>query len=516
MAVYLQARSGIARSGAFKSNYFTTMNVVTTVNGTDRSSAILRGSMRVGLALNDEPDTASFTVKPGIFTPVANQLVTISLGSASNTMFGGQISRVVHRRRRGNESPWFDVECVDWQRLFDRRLATVHYTSLTATQIARSIITAYTSGFTHNGVMAGLDTIDYFPLTNETPSGALRRLANLIGGGFYIDANRDVHLFGSAGESGSHAGTAPVTLSNSLLTLKEFQHEYDGTQQRTRVIAEGRSTTIPVIAIPSGTQGVPVNDGDILGADELRLETEIVPQFFNTYLVLPTSDGENQPGGVVDAAIAVGATSFVVDTTGSTDWAATAKWAKVGEQMITWTSVGGVPPSYTLSGVPGSGVGAFTAPVEVGTPVTAYSGFEVALGATLTDHPKDVPVILRMIENDTTEQTALAAIEGGDGIHEHVVVDGRLDVTGASELAAGELASFADELLTARWVTTDLNARPGRSQVINLTVTDALSATLAIIQVELAFPIVNGAPWATCEAAAVKLSGMRERLAESR
>jgi len=118
-------------------------------------------------------------------------------------------------------------------------------------------------------------------------------------------------------------------------------------------------------------------------------------------------------------------------------------------------------------------------------------------------------VRVRAIVEDTAAQTALAAIEGGDGIHEHIIDAPDADYLAAAAIGQADLDSFAAEtgLLQAEWDTQDVNAFPGARQPAVITgTTDDLNVTLTIESVEITFPVKNGLPHRHCTAADVKLA----------
>ena len=260
-----QARANVGRAANVRANYYTP-NVVITINGVDRSSKVMKGSMTISEALNDEPDTVRFTLKPNPgFEPYEGQPVYISLGAVGNYEFGGQIERVRKRYERGvnngqNEAPdpYIEIDCIDWLRMINRRLITQEWRGESASVIARAILATYAVGFTGDGIENDLPTIDQFVCINETVGSALKRLANLVRGGFYIDAGQDVHLFGPAGETAPRFGTAPLTLSATRASLKAFASDREISQIRTRVIVEGQETTCP-IGTPGGDVTTPAD-----------------------------------------------------------------------------------------------------------------------------------------------------------------------------------------------------------------------------------------------------------------
>jgi hypothetical protein len=248
-----QAKSNIAVSNDCTSNIFTP-NVVVTINGSDRSTAVRMSSVRVTLNRNDEPDSATLIVnRDGGFTPAAGQTIGIALGDSLNYLFAGQITNINYIRANSADLPDFELTCSDWTSLFNRRLITYDFSGGSATDIANLILETYTTGFFNYGIESGLDTMDEFICVNETPLNAFRRMANILGGGCDINPSKVVFLWGSAGRTSYYTPSAPATLTNSLATLKAFQPEYDFSQIRTRVIVEGKQTTCP-LSIPAGVE----------------------------------------------------------------------------------------------------------------------------------------------------------------------------------------------------------------------------------------------------------------------
>jgi len=115
----------------------------------------------------------------------------------------------------------------------------------------------------------------------------------------------------------------------------------------------------------------------------------------------------------------------------------------------------------------------------------------------LAPFPIGTAVNMWVAADDTTAQTALAALEGGDGIHEHYVQDRRLSYSGMTERAQGELARFKNPLETIRYKTHDPNTRPGALVTVNLAAPASITGTFTIQSVTIS-DIENGAgrhPW---------------------
>lgn len=261
---YKQARVAIARSGSTRVGYYSP-NTVVLIGGLTRTTSVMPDSIRISKNLNDEIDTCRFSLKPGSSAPTAGDSVVIGAGISTNREFAGQIVNVEHRRAKTGASTFtmfYDVSCVDYGRQFDRRLVTQVWYSTSISAIVNEIIDTYTSGFTRNRVEQGLDVLDYFPATNAKPSELLRRLAQLAGGGFYIDPDKVVHFFGSSGELYQ---SNPLSLTDTRMGLRGFTHLNNASQIRTRVIVDGMDTRVTA-ALDEGATVIPVEDASMFNS----------------------------------------------------------------------------------------------------------------------------------------------------------------------------------------------------------------------------------------------------------
>jgi len=114
-----------------------------------------------------------------------------------------------------------------------------------------------------------------------------------------------------------------------------------------------------------------------------------------------------------------------------------------------------------LGGIPPSGPGSITAEIPNGSIVTlnpALVGVSPVLAVTLGD-----AVQLLAQVDDVPAQTALAAIEGGDGIIEHYIQDRRLSQAGAQARGSAELALFKTVETQLSYTTHDVETKSGRT-----------------------------------------------------
>lgn len=237
MAVLSYARLGKGRVGAFRLGYYQPW-VKVFINGVDRTGGLAPNDARTVLAgarvtqlLNQEPDTASFRVFG--FTPVKGQEVKIYMGeqSLNQQLFGGRILNVSSTAFGLNL--FYDLDCIDYTWLLNRRKVTKRYINQSATAIFQDLIATFSSGFTSVNVASGLPTIDEITFTNEDLTDALTRTSERIGGYWYLDYASDLHAFVTTTDTAE-----PIT-DASKRGAREIRHSLDLSQIVTRVVARG-------------------------------------------------------------------------------------------------------------------------------------------------------------------------------------------------------------------------------------------------------------------------------------
>lgn len=474
-----QARSNIGRSGATRSGYYFP-NVIVTINGTDRSSLVYTGTLEITDALNEAPNQCRFSMNATAVTVTAGHPVEIALGSANATqrIFAGTIIQV--NKIKFEETMWrYEIEAVDYSWLLDRRLIATTYTGWPAADIARDIITTYVPGLTANHVPQGLVTIASFPLQNVRPSTALTRLAVLASAKWYIDYDKDLHFYAS------ETFQSPAALTDSSANYRAFRYATDLRQVRTRVYVEGKRTTCPLAVqttgMPStaGAYYIPLETADpflpVGGSGTARIGTE---RFSYSTSISNGATGGNSPNATTTSADAAIADTTISVT--SVSGFSTSRWARVGEQLIFFGGTQGSPAQLTL--IPSSGIGSIQAPIKSGTQVTELStlGFTTALSES---HGQGDDVVMYVVSNDAAAQATLAGLEGSDGIHEHIVQDGRYSSAGATERATVELSTFSTTTGVVSYTTRDPNTRSGL--LISVTVTGATTGSYLIQEVRI-------------------------------
>lgn len=540
---YTWARSGIARSGATRSNYvlpFATVDLIVRdaagniTSRTDITNYIRFGSLEVTEALNDEPDSCQFQIvptAPAAAVPAVGQEIAVSWTPGA-TLFRGYALVVQFDRRPMNESPWVSVQCQDAMWRFDARIVTYGFP---ADSVSHSIdlLVAYfcndpevptPTDFTQTFVAPNMPSLPAFDVVNQRPSTVMRRLMSAVGGAFYIDG-KDVHAWaGSLSEPGQ---ASPQPLTNTLASLKAFRVTHDATQLRKRVLVEGRraATLIPYPTMyepfASNFLGLALNDAAIFTpatGPDARYVARIGSQwiFVNDPQVV-TPAGANPPQARTYAAFTPGNTTLQFKAVSFTP--PPRGWIQVAGQFSRYATVTGNPAtdgwSVTLPAA-SFPYGTFTVPIPIDEVVEwVNSVMSFVPHGLLWTHPEGFATIgdvaLRAAPTDSPVVTLVEAdrpLEGWPPL-EGFVQDGRYSYEGALGRANADLDAFSEPLVSTEWETEDLNAEPGRQQVINLTgtsVIDPLNLTVTITSVAISFPLRSQLPRRRCTGGGVKPS----------
>lgn len=244
------ARAGIARAGYTRSGYYF-QNVLIYLNGVDVSSHLWRNTLRLEDIINEQADLANLRLF-GIDVSHGNQLV-ISLGSASNRIFGGTVQKPKKIHTKGIDKKIYVVPAVDWTFMLNRRKVYKRYTALNLHQIVVDLITNFSTGFTTTNVKSPSPNIPEIEFSGETLSAALTRACQMAEDGWdwYPDANRDIHCFDV------ETTTTPRSLIPTNLDFWGLVHDEDWSQIRTRVYVQGGGSVTTAQVAPSSTE-IPV------------------------------------------------------------------------------------------------------------------------------------------------------------------------------------------------------------------------------------------------------------------
>jgi hypothetical protein len=191
-------------------------------------------------------------------------------------------------------------------------------------------------------------------------------------------------------------------------------------------------------------------------------------------------------------------------------------WAIVSGQPIRYTARSAASGEGTITGIPASGVGAILVDIATDEAVV-NSGYLTGVSGLDTAVEAGTAIRLRVMRENTAAQTALATLEGGDGIHEHTIDAGDLATVAECEHAGDrELDDFDAGEDSFTYVTRDPNLGSNRTLTINIGAPLSISESMTIQDVswtgfEEAYETVNGAripifPKATVTAGRTRLT----------
>jgi hypothetical protein len=260
------ARAGATRAGFISGQVFLTIGGVHVGFGAATPpDGVLLTSLSVTDHLDETPNRCTFRTRQRV--PTAGSEVVVTLGSKNSytRVFAGHAVNVAQAyvgQRPANRIA--EVAAVDYTWLLGFVHVTKRYVNQSASTIATDLITTYgaANGFTTIGIAAGLPTVDEITYTNEDLPNALTRLARRIGGYWYVDYRKDVHLFITS----EVRNGAPVALTATHRSLAAFTVDTDRSQVLTRVFVEGRGSTV-LAPVAVGETRVPLEAVDMFAVD---------------------------------------------------------------------------------------------------------------------------------------------------------------------------------------------------------------------------------------------------------
>jgi len=210
------------------------MAITVTIEGTDRTTAVVFNSLRKTDTLNQQIDTLEFKVrKYGSLTyvPVLGDEVIVERDGTR--LFGGVVVRI-HEALRSAKILEYTVQCNDYSQFLKRELVTERYENQTVAQIIDDLIATYTTdGFTDDGVVGTL-TIESISFNRLNVADCLQKLADAISYVWYVDYNKDIHFFPKNEEVGSS-----LTDSSQNYIFDSLEIVEDLTQIRNSVLVQG-------------------------------------------------------------------------------------------------------------------------------------------------------------------------------------------------------------------------------------------------------------------------------------
>jgi len=465
-----EARFGISKFGVTKFGDVNP-NPKVYLAGTDRSSSVSR-TLTIPQTRSSSQNDITLNIEPGV-VPVAGQSVIVALCSAVDAMpqFTGTIISVTQHQQAAGEPVFYEATAADETWLMDRLFVTGTYVGVPIECIVAELVrqaASTVSSIKATFIQSGLGNVD-FSVTNVRLSAALSQLAGLVNASWYYC--NGLHFF--TDETSRYPNPASLTDATTT-TFEAFTATRDLTQVRTRAIVE----TPTVTSLLAWSAGSTITELPVT-ADNLSLLPVAVPVTCRIGSLIVTFDswfGSPTTTTTLTSDVAAGATSISVASTGAF---VQAGWLSLGNNIIRCTGLGG---GTAFTGIPATGVGSITEAAKSGDLVAYRPWFIYSAGLFLSEDIKvGAQVIRRTVVNDTAAQTALAALEGGDGIHEILISMPTATLTAASARATAELVSPMNGAVTSvNYDCYDTETMPGRSVTVSLTGTTAVSGTFRI------------------------------------
>ena len=210
------------------------MALTVVINGTNRASSVVFGSLRKTDNLNQQVDTLAFKVRKveaSDYVPVLGH--PIAVANDDTTIFGGVIVRVTETVKAAKILE-YDVECADYSHYLKRQIVTERYEESSVQSIIDDLVNNYTQdGFTTNNVV-GDQIVKSISFNRLTVADCLQKLGDALSYSWYVDYDMDIHFFPKNTETGpALSDTSENYIYDSLEIVEDL------TQIRNSVIVQG-------------------------------------------------------------------------------------------------------------------------------------------------------------------------------------------------------------------------------------------------------------------------------------
>lgn len=245
--------------------------IILKINGTDRSSLVVRDSLEINQILTSQVDTAVFLLrKYGSRTVVPNVGDDVGIYQDTTKIFGGTITTVNESEISSADGLVYEVRVTDYTFLLDSKLVSETYSSQTIAYIINDLITKYASGFTSVNVSSTF-TITKIVFNQVPISQCIKRLADVLRYDWYVDENKDIHFFSKftnsapynlTDTSGNYVNeTLERTIDGTQIanTVKVRGGEYDGATYTDKITVNGSNSKTFVLPYKFSNLAITVN-----------------------------------------------------------------------------------------------------------------------------------------------------------------------------------------------------------------------------------------------------------------
>lgn len=147
--------------------------------------------------LNNQPNACSFTIDGTSNVPVVGEMIEIvDEEDGDRLLFRGTVQNVTQIYEGQIDQLAFNVQCVDFTFLFNRKRPVGYYLTKSASDVVKDLVANFAPGFTTNHVQTNLAKVSVILDGSQDFVSVMNQIAAAIGGGhWYIDYDQDVHFF---------------------------------------------------------------------------------------------------------------------------------------------------------------------------------------------------------------------------------------------------------------------------------------------------------------------------------
>lgn len=223
-----------------------------------------------------------------------------------------------------------------------------------------------------------------------------------------------------------------------------------------------------------------------VNGSQLKLVTTIPNNTSTSYLdaLADGSLGANAPvtdtSGLVASPGTVAVGSSTVPVSSLANFNSLGGWAVASGVPIRFTGIS----SVAITGVPASGPGSVTTPISYGQSISPVPSLIGVVGAKASSRGNPVGILI--IVNDLAAQSALALIEGGDGVHEFQFTDTTVQTENElTQVCTAQLLLFRNAIISMTESARDTHTKAGHTLVVTLPAPLSITASLLIQSVSI-------------------------------
>lgn len=255
------------------------------INGVIATSRVRMKSVAIRDVINETPSTCDLTIDTS--APSVAQSLRVQINSDTpRLLFNGVIQSTDQSYEAGRPANLvYPTKATDDLERLKRRRPFGTWANISATTIVQALVASFAPGFTTTNVQAGLPALSINLDGAEGFDGALKQIAGLIGGYYYIE-DLDVHLFTSE----STDLPDPIDSTHRFSNTPSITITQDLSQLRTRVYGKGHGEPTPTDVL-AGEAILPVASADMfnpLGGRAIALTQRLT---YTGLQQIPTNGG---------------------------------------------------------------------------------------------------------------------------------------------------------------------------------------------------------------------------------